>query len=78
MPSFACKLCGSAAVKPPSALGDSAHVRCFHCDSVVGTWGDIKESANRLIAMERAAGGASRGYPSADPLPRDPYAAAVA
>ncbi len=76
MPSFACRLCGSAAVKPPRALDDSAHVRCFHCDSVVGTWGDLKESANRLIAMERAAGGLGRSC--ADPVPRNPQARAIA
>jgi hypothetical protein len=42
----------------------------------VGTWGDLKESANRLIAMERAAGGLGRSC--ADPVPRNPQARAIA
>ncbi|KAA2236909.1 hypothetical protein [Salinarimonas soli] len=72
MPIFACTLCDASAVKPPFSLDDSAPVRCFRCDCVVGTWGDLKDRANRLIALEQAGSVGRRSIRSADPLCHHP------
>jgi hypothetical protein len=62
-PSFACSSCGSASFNPPGEISDEALLRCSFCDGSLGSWGELKARASRLIA----ATGRDRAV-SCDPL----------
>lgn len=46
---FACDSCGSPSIAPPSEVHDAAPVRCGGCGTRLGSWGEFKRAASRLI-----------------------------
>jgi len=73
MPIFACETCASTSIKPPKVLNDAAAVHCYGCGARLGTWGEFKDVAARLIAREACSGERpGRRWTGADPLPSHP------
>lgn len=67
---FVCRECGSAALSMPRELTDDAPVHCSACKAPRGTWGDLRDIAAELIAMEQQDPRKPRlSWASADPLP---------
>lgn len=70
MSHFHCSSCASPAIAVPSPIENHSLIRCRRCGMSLGTWGELKERAQR--------GAMSRGHRvSCDPLePLDGAAAA--
>lgn len=64
---FACESCGSPSIAPPSEVHDEAPVRCGGCGVGLGSWGEFKRAASRLI-HDHAGAPLDRRALGADPL----------
>jgi hypothetical protein len=45
---FECASCGTIIMNLPNDGEDSTVIRCVHCRSVLGTWGEIQDEALRV------------------------------
>lgn len=64
---FACDSCGSPSIAAPREVQDAAPVRCGGCGATLGSWGEFKRAASRLI-HEHAGRFAGRSALGSDPL----------